>query len=62
MPAIPALGRLRQEYFKFEANLGYTERLSQKIKNRLQLPYFRMFCTAAVIKTVAQRKMYIQMK
>jgi hypothetical protein len=26
-PAIPALGRLRQENFKFEAKLGYTVNL-----------------------------------
>jgi hypothetical protein len=27
-PAIPALGRLRQENIKFETSLGYTVRLS----------------------------------
>jgi hypothetical protein len=32
MPVIPALGRLRQEDQKFQASLGYTARLSQKLK------------------------------
>jgi hypothetical protein len=33
MPAIPALGRLRQEYGKFETNLGYIVRSCLKKLN-----------------------------
>jgi hypothetical protein len=32
MPAIPAFKRLRQEDHEFQANLGYTERHSKKLK------------------------------
>jgi hypothetical protein len=30
MPVIPALGKLRQEDLKFQANLGYTKKSKQK--------------------------------
>jgi hypothetical protein len=33
MPTIPAVRRLRQEEYEFEANLGYIVRLSQKTNN-----------------------------
>jgi hypothetical protein len=37
MPVIPALGRLRQDDYKFPASLGYIARLFQKTKqNRIK--------------------------
>jgi hypothetical protein len=33
IPVIAALGRLEQEDLEFEANLGYSETLTQKNKN-----------------------------
>jgi hypothetical protein len=44
MPVIPALGRLKQEDLKLEANLGNTVRWSQNIKREKEKEIRKKSC------------------